>query len=254
MLRAIGQFCLPEIIAGEKIGTVSGQSAIEHAPLGSRAEADGPGRGTADAIAIASDVEAAAEGDGRERTAHLVEVTNLLLNVADKFHPLQKRERAVLLVDPHQDLHRHERAEVFLQPVVVLTDAGLGGEQPHELHAALDLREPIAHAGHHEQAGRRDEAVVLGDPPSHTPPRARLDRLPGIAAFVLGQLAELELRRKQLERRRHERDEDQEAAHDADGGENPEHSDRHQLAHSEGRQTDRRRARRQRERQQRVVH
>ena len=233
---------------------MGGQTPIQHAPLGPRAEADGPGRGAPDAVAIVADVEAATKRDGRERTAHLIKDTDLFLDIADKLHSLQKVERACLLVDPHEDFHRHERTEVLLQPVVVLADAGLGGEQPHELHAALDLGEPIAHASHHEQTGRSHQAVVLCDPLPDAPPRARLDRLPGIAPFVLGEFAQLELRRKQFEGRRHERDEDQEADHDADGGENAEHSDRHQLAHSEGRQTDRRRARRQRERQQRVVH
>ena len=233
---------------------MGGQPPVQHTPLGPRAKADGPGRGAPDAVAIVADVEAATKRDGRERTAHLVKATDLLLDITDKLHSLQKVERACLLVDPHEDFHRHERAEVLLQPVVVLADAGFGGEQPHELHAALDLGEPIAHASHHEQTGRRDQAIVLCDPMSDAPPRARLDRLPGIVPFVLGELAQLELRRKQFEGRRHERDEDQEADHDADGGENAEHSDRHQLAHSEGRQTDRRRARRQRERQQRVVH
>jgi hypothetical protein len=51
---------------------VGGQSAIEHASLGPRAEADGPGRSTADAVAIVSDVEAAAEGDYFERMKRLV--------------------------------------------------------------------------------------------------------------------------------------------------------------------------------------
>ena len=55
-----------------------------------------------------------------------VTVESELLDIADQFHPLQKGERTCLLIDSHEDFHRHERAEMLLQPVVVLPDAGLG--------------------------------------------------------------------------------------------------------------------------------
>ena len=45
-----------------------------------------------------------------------------LLDLLDQLHPLEKIEAARFFVQPDDDFHRHERAEMFFQPGIRLHD------------------------------------------------------------------------------------------------------------------------------------
>ena len=225
---------------------------IQNVALRPGAEAEGPGRRPADPLAAVAGLEAAAEGDSGERASHFGERADLRLDLADEFHSLEEIERAGFLVDADEDLHRHQRSEMGLEPAVVLADPRLGGEQSHQLNAALHLRHPVADAGHHEQAGNSNEAVVSRDPLAGTPPAAVLHRAEIDPLAFVGRMAS-EVRRKELEGGGHEEDEDQEAHHHADGREDAEHPDRYQIADGQRGQADGRRAGGQRQRQEGVM-
>ena len=225
---------------------------IENVALRPGAEAKGPGSRPADPLAAVAGLEAAAERDGGKRASDFGERADLRLDLADELHSLEEIERAGLLVDADEDLHRHQRSEMGLEPAVVFADPRLGGEQPHQLDAALHLRHPIADAGHHEQAGDGNEAVVSRHPLAGTPPAAVLHRAEIDPLAFVGRMAS-EVRGKELESGGHEEDEDQEAHHHADGREDAEHPDRHQLADGQCGQADGRRAGGQRQRQESVM-
>ena len=242
-----------QVVAFEKVLAMGHEAAVEHAALRAGTEAEGPGCGPAEAVAAVSRVEAAAERHGRERTAHLVEHADLPLDAAHELHPLEEVQIARPLVAAHEDFHWHEGPELRLEPAVVFTDAGLRREEPHQLHAAFDLRHTVADGHHHEQACRCHQAIVPCDPFADPPPAAVLDRLPVGLPFA-AEPAELELGWKELECRRHERHENQEADHHADRREDAEHPDRHEVADGEGGQADGRGAGGERERQECVAH
>ena len=253
LLTAIVEDGVAEVVAGEEVFAMGEEPPVEDVALRAGTEAKGPGCRSADPLATVARVEAPAESHRGERAPHLAEQADLRLDLADEFHPFEKVERAGLLIDADEDLHRHQRAEMGLEPAVVLTDSGLGGEQPHQLHAALHLRHPVADTSHHQEAGGGHEAVIAGDPLAGAPPAAVLHRAQICPFAVSGRIAD-ELGWEKLEGRRHEEDEDQEAQHDADRREDAEHPNRHKLAHCQRRQADGGRAGGQRQWQEGVNH
>jgi hypothetical protein len=150
----LGVLAIGQKIALDEFVAMTQQTLFGHAAPGALPAHNRAGR-AGQATAAPWGGKLGCEGRGRKRTADRRNILHRALHRLDDAHPLVKVQATLVGIDFQHNLQRDQRAQILLEPGIVLNDPSVVREQFQQVDRGLHPRQAETH-GH--QTADRDHA------------------------------------------------------------------------------------------------